>query len=562
MRKKSLIIASVMLFLLAEMLTQNANSKAIASEDKTEQPAVSSSDRPDQKEQPTKKALVLTERGGQHGSFTDAAMKFLAENAKSMQMEFVEINNTEAINDAYLQAFKLIIQLDYPPYSWTKEAEQAFMRYIDEGRGGWIGFHHATLLGEFDGYPLWHWFSEYMGGIRFKNYIREKADGKVVVEDREHPIMKGVGGSFVIPDDEWYTFDRNPRPNVQVLATVDESSYQIKQNLSSAEEVGNHSQLSDNKADVNSNRSSTNVLMGDHPAIWTNPYKPARNVYFLMGHSGKLFEVEDFTTMFRNAVEWTSLSAQESEKFYKGNYAGKPRFKALVYYSEHVEEAHVKFAQQGVEFFKKLNYGNGFTLDITQDLSAYGYEKLMEYDVVIMLNNSPNGDSQRADFEKYMEDGGGWIGFHAAAYNDRNTHWPWFVRFLGGGVFDCNTWPPQPVKLVIDNQQHPVTKNLPAAFIAPESEWYVWQPNPRTNPDIEVLLTISPDNYPLGIKDVISYGDFPVVWTNKRYRMIYLNMGHGDDEFSDATQKLLFVNALRWIVSRSSKGDPFKKRYR
>ena len=40
-----------------------------------------------------------------------------------------------------------------PPYTWPKEAEDAFVKYIEEGRGGWIGFHHATLLGEFDGYP-------------------------------------------------------------------------------------------------------------------------------------------------------------------------------------------------------------------------------------------------------------------------------------------------------------------------------------------------------------------------------------------------------------------------
>lgn len=68
-----------------------------------------------------------------------------------------------------------------------------------------------------------------------------------------------------------------------------------------------------------------------------------------------------------------------------------------------------------------------------------------------------------------------------------------------------------------------------------------------------------PRNYPIGIKDVVKFGDFPVVWTNTRYRMIYLNMGHGDLEFTDATQNLLFVNALRWVVSRSPKGDPFTR---
>jgi type 1 glutamine amidotransferase len=151
------------------------------------------------------------------------------------------------------------------------------------------------------------------------------------------------------------------------------------------------------------------------------------------------------------------------------------------------------------------------------------------------------------------------MGFHAAAYNDKNTNWPWFVDFLGGGAFLCNNWPPQPAKLSVDYPEHPVTRNLPASFIAPESEWYQWSPSPRKNPEVDVLLSLSPDNYPIGIKDVVSSGDYPIVWTHKKYRMVYLNMGHGDDEFTDATQKLLFINAFRWVLSTNPSGDPFKR---
>lgn len=224
------------------------------------------------------KLLVLTERGGQHGRFTDAGLKWLEEQSESMPFEFTEINNTSRINDEFLSLFNAIIQLDYPPYTWTKDAEKAFINYIENGSGGWIGFHHATLLGEFDGYPLWQWFSDFMGGIRFKNYIAPLADGMIYVEDKTHPVMQGVSGSFVIPDDEWYTFDKNPRPNVHVLATVDETSYQPK----------------------------SEIKMGDHPVVWVNPHKKARNVYFLIGHSDKLYETKDFTTMFANAIRWAA----------------------------------------------------------------------------------------------------------------------------------------------------------------------------------------------------------------------------------------------------------------
>ena len=244
---------------------------------------------------------------------------------------------------------------------------------------------------------------------------------------------------------------------------------------------------------------------------------------------------------------------------YPANYAQSPRFKALVYYTTHAEEAHVQFAEQAVQFFQKLNYGDGFVLDVTTDLSAYTFEKLKDYQIVVMLNASPFTSEERSAFEKYMENGGGWMGFHAAAYNDKHTNWPWFLQFLGGGVFLCNNWPPQPALVEVDLSTHPVTKNLPSSFVVPASEWYQWKPSPRENPNIEVLLSLSQKNYPLGIKDVVYYGDFPIVWTNKNYRMIYLNMGHGDEEFIDATQNLLLVNAFRWVVSQDRNGDPFAR---
>ncbi|UDL11625.1 ThuA domain-containing protein [Bacteroides humanifaecis] len=255
----------------------------------------------------------------------------------------------------------------------------------------------------------------------------------------------------------------------------------------------------------------------------------------------------------------TLLTYAQVPEGYPANYAKAPRFKALIYYTQHAEEAHVQFAEQATTFFKKLNYGDGFVLDITTDFSKYPYEKLKEYNVIIMLNTSPNTKAERDAFEQYMENGGGWVGFHAAAYNDKNTHWPWFVKFLGGGVFYCNNWPPQPVLVEVYNEEHPVTKNLPASFVAPASEWYQWTPSPRQNKDVEVLLSLSPKNYPLGIKDVVNFGDFPIVWSNKNYRMIYLNMGHGDEEFIDGTQNLLLVNAFRWVVSKDKNGDPFLK---
>ncbi|MDR3188301.1 MAG: ThuA domain-containing protein [Prevotellaceae bacterium] len=224
------------------------------------------------------RVLVLTERGGQHESFAVAALGWLNEQAEAHGYSLHVINNTQPITEEYLAQVALFIQLDFPPYTWSEEAKRAFEQYVDEGKGGWIGFHHATLLGDFDGWPMWSWFSDFMGGIRFKNYVREKADGAIRVEKTNHPVMHGVADTFTLPDDEWYTFDRSPRPNVQVLATVDEDSY----------------------------RPPSSVKMGDHPAVWVNEAKKARNVYFLFGHSGALFSSPDFIKMFSNALQWAT----------------------------------------------------------------------------------------------------------------------------------------------------------------------------------------------------------------------------------------------------------------
>ncbi|MCM1332854.1 MAG: ThuA domain-containing protein [Bacteroides sp.] len=242
---------------------------------------------------------------------------------------------------------------------------------------------------------------------------------------------------------------------------------------------------------------------------------------------------------------------------YPANYARAPRFKALLYYSDTAESAHVKFAQQAIEFFHRLTYGEGYILDKTTTLSDYDFERLKDYNLIIAINTSPTNERERRAFEKYMEHGGGWMGFHAAGYNDRNTKWEWFNQFLGAGKFYCNNWPPQPVLVDVELSEHPVTKNLPRSFVAPECEWYQWNPTPRLNTDVEILLSLSLKNYPLGIKDVVNSGDFPIVWTNTKYRMIYLNIGHGDREFTDATQNLLMVNAFRWIASTNPAGDPF-----
>lgn len=230
-------------------------------------------------ESPRFHVIALAEKGGIHKPFVDAAKVWLAQEAVRDHFTVDYIEDTKPIDEAFLSRYKLFIQLNYPPYNWTPTAAAAFARYIDEGRGGWIGFHHATLLGHFDGFELWPWFSDFMGGIQFKDYVATFAAGTVHVEDTHHPAMHHLPASFRIENEEWYTWDKDPRPNVHVLATVDEKSY-VPQ---------------------------TNIKMGgDHPVVWTNEHKKTRNIYIFMGHHPELFQNSSFTTLFHNSILWAA----------------------------------------------------------------------------------------------------------------------------------------------------------------------------------------------------------------------------------------------------------------
>jgi type 1 glutamine amidotransferase len=231
-------------------------------------------------------------------------------------------------------------------------------------------------------------------------------------------------------------------------------------------------------------------------------------------------------------------------------FAQKPKFKILAFYTTTVESDHVDFANDAIKHFTALAAKKGFVFDTTTNWNLINDEHLKNYQLVIWLNEFPQNEVQRAAFVRYMDNGGAWLGFHVSGYNDKDTHWPWFVQFMGGAVFYNNNWPPLPAKLIVDDTKHPVTKGLPARFTAPINEWYGWKPNPRMSKDVKVLITLDPANYPLGKKDIIRSGDIPVVWTNTKYKMLYLNMGHGDHIFTTSLQNKLFENAIMWLGTR------------
>ena len=144
---------------------------------------------------------------------------------------------------------------------------------------------------------------------------------------------------------------------------------------------------------------------------------------------------------------------------------------------------------------------------------------------------------QRAAFQKYMENGGGWMGFHFAGFaltpSKYPQNWDWYHNeFLGSGSYVGNTWRPTSAILRVEDTRHPATMGLPETFQSAPNEWYKWTDDLRRKPGIKILASIDPASFPLGTgpkkHEIWHDGYYPVVWTNQNFRMVYFNMGHND----------------------------------
>jgi hypothetical protein len=243
-------------------------------------------------------------------------------------------------------------------------------------------------------------------------------------------------------------------------------------------------------------------------------------------------------------------------------------FKVLAFYTAQNDQAHISFVNEANQWFAEVSNKNRFKYVSTNDWSRLNPDTLSQYQVIIFLDTRPESPIQRKAFQDYMENGGAFMGFHFSAFaltpSTFPQDWNWYhENFLGSGEYKSNTWHPTSAILKVENQKHPATAHLPKTFKSQPNEWYAWKNNLRSNPDIEVLLSIDAKSYPLGTgpkqHEIWHSGDFPVVWTNKRYRMIYINMGHNDIDYEHGTNKelsftftnkiqnKLVLDALNWL---------------
>ena len=153
-----------------------------------------------------------------------------------------------------------------------------------------------------------------------------------------------------------------------------------------------------------------------------------------------------------------------------------------------------------------------------------------------------------------MQNGGAWMGFHVTAFNTDPNSWSWYYNtFLGTGAFRTNTWGPTSVTLRTENRTHPSTARLPATFTSSISEWYSWSNDLRQNPNIDILASIDPSSFPVGTDPNQSWysGYYPIIWTNRNYKMLYANFGHNAMNYTTNTRlSSTFDSEVqnRWLI--------------
>src|SRR5438128_1055344 len=94
----------------------------------------------------------------------------------------------------------------------------------------------------------------------------------------------------------------------------------------------------------------------------------------------------------------------------------RPKFKVIAFYTAKEDPAHISFVNEANRWFPKTAKKYGFTYDSSNDWDKLSAAVLAEYQVVIFLDTRPEGAAQRAAFEKYMKNGGAWMGFHFAGF--------------------------------------------------------------------------------------------------------------------------------------------------
>ncbi|MFC4585246.1 ThuA domain-containing protein [Sphaerisporangium corydalis] len=219
--------------------------------------------------------------------------------------------------------------------------------------------------------------------------------------------------------------------------------------------------------------------------------------------------------------------------------AADPAYKVLVF-SKTAGFRHDSIPA-GIAAVRDLGTANGFTVDATEDATAFTTANLANYKVVIFL--STTGDvlnaAQQTAFESYIAAGGGYVGVHAAA--DTEYDWPYYGGLVGAWFASHPAI--QQVTVRVDDTTHPSTAHLPAAWVRTD-ELYNYRTNPREV--AHVLARLDESTYTGGSMGA----DHPIAWCHPYQggRAWYTGLGHTQESYAEPAFRAHLLGGIRWAA--------------
>ena len=214
--------------------------------------------------------------------------------------------------------------------------------------------------------------------------------------------------------------------------------------------------------------------------------------------------------------------------------------KSILVFSKTAEFRHGSI-EAGQVTLLKMGLENNIKVDTTEDASFFTEENLKQYAAVVFLNTT--GDildyGQQADFERYIQAGGGYVGIHAAT--DTEYDWKWYNK-LAGAYFNGHP-KVQEAKLNILEKNHPATKGINDPWTKTD-EWYNFK---NINPKINVLIEVDETSYKGGSHQGEQH---PMAWFHEfdGGRAFYTGMGHTDETFQDTTFLKHLLGGIRYAM--------------
>jgi type 1 glutamine amidotransferase len=193
---------------------------------------------------------------------------------------------------------------------------------------------------------------------------------------------------------------------------------------------------------------------------------------------------------------------------------------------------------EGVSAIRTLGRKHGFRVDTTADPGRFTPSRLGRYKAVVFLSTTGTPVvklAERRAFERYIRQGGGFLGIHAAS--DTRGRWA-FYEGLVGARFDHHE-PGTPQKTVtVEDRRSAATRSLPASWTRVD-EWYQFSTDPR--PRVHVLVSLD---------------GAPLAWCH-RYnggRSVYTAMGHTEASFSEPHYLAHLLGAIQMAAGRARFG--------